>query len=259
MKKLFKERNLYFLIKKPYPENLYLKGFPIWNNKKLLPEFEKPLERTIKHLKKKLFKTVVFSQKIPPKKLARIQGSTYPLFTEGQAEIHVYSPKTLYRKISSFYKMLVEKKKYHILYGLWNQKKLLRELPQSGLFHWRFLEKKVDSIFFKTGMFQSLAEVQKEIHHGKLRWNGSLLLSKNIRGRSGDLFSIPAPKINRTWTKKDKTWEQKNKILQNYDPFVLKKLLCAPFFFQYKRILFALKKMKFYDYLLKYKKSLQSH
>lgn len=251
MKKLFKDRNLYFLLKQPYPENLYLEGFPIWTNKRLLPEFEKPLERTIKHLKKKIFVRKILNESKKPKAWKGF-SQKYPLFTPGQGEIHVCSPRTLYRKISYFYKSLVEKKKFHILYGLWNQKKLLKQLPFLGMFSLRLLEKKIDTIFFKTGMFQSLAEVQTEIHHGRLRWNGEKILSKVIRGVPGDCFQLDQP-FHETTQFLQKKKNLQDQVVQKEIP---KRLFFTPSFFQYKRIFLILKKIRLYEYFLKYKKKI---
>lgn len=245
MKKLYKERNLYFLLTQPYPENLYLKGFPIWTNKRLLPEFEKPLEKTIKHLKKKLFKNPVFF-----KNSNLLKKKQYPLFTFGQADIHVRSPRTLYRKVSYFYKSLVEKKKYHIIYGISNQKKLIKDLAPMGNFCFSFLEKKIDVIFFKTGMFQSLAEVQKDINHGKLYWNGEKILSFSIRGQPGDFFQLQKPEKKNPFSEK----KEERDFIQKKDRTVPKRLLFTPSFFQYKKIILTFKKIMFYNYLSNYKK-----
>lgn len=237
MKKLFKDRNLYFLLKQPYPENLYLKKFPIWTNKRLLPEFEKPLEKTIRHLKKKRFH------------LHTGDGAkkTYPLFSFGQAEIHVCSPRTLFQKTSSFYKRLVEKKKYCILYGLSNQKKLCRDLSSMGMYGYILLEKKIDIVFFKTGIFQSLTEVQKEINHGRLRWNGEKILSFSIRGIPGDSFQINQSRV-----------EMNEKKGQQFDKKISRRLFFQPFFLQLKKTMLTLKKIIFYLYLSCYRKKIST-
>ncbi len=248
MKKLYKKRNLYFLLTQPYPENLYLKRFPIWTNKRLLPAFEKPLEKTIKHLKKKLFKNSGFFKKI--QKNPSFFSKKYPLFTFGQADIHVLSPRTLYRKVSYFYKKLLAKKKYHIIYGLSNQKKLIKELEPMGNFCFSFLEKKIDVIFFKTGMFQSLVEVQKNINHGKLYWNGEKVLSFSIRGHPGDFFQLHKTYKDHFFFEK----KEERDFIQKKDKTVPKRLLFTPSFFQYKKIIVTLKKIMFYNYLFNYKK-----
>lgn len=245
MKKLFKERNLYFLIKQPYPQNLYLKGFPIWANKKLVPEFEKPLEKTINHLKKKLLKKKVSGSRKKTGRCPLLDKNQYPLFSIGQAENHVESPRTLYRKVSYYYKNLVEKKKYHILYGISNQKELIKDLPSMATSSFTLLEKKVDVVFFKTGMFQSLREVQKEIKDGRLFWNGEKVLSFSIRGYPGDFFQLKKEKLDRDALELIPMGEKKPHP---------QRLLFTPFFLQSKKIRLTLKKILVFNYLSDYRK-----
>lgn len=248
MKKAFKDRNLYFLLQQPYPENLYLEEQPLWNNKRLVPEFEKPLGFSVNHLKKKIFQKKIFVRYKKPGTFFQ-KEEPYPLFTVGQAEIHVRSPRILSRKISHFYRSLVEKKKYNILYGISHQKKLRKNLFSLGKFSFTFLEKKKDILFFKTGLFQSLQEVHREILHGRLLWNGEKLSDVSIRGFPGDCFGIP----HSTNTMVE---EQKMKlILQKKEKGIPKKLLWKPFFFQYKKIMFLIKKIIFYEYFTTYKNS----
>jgi ribosomal protein S4 len=171
----------------------------------------------------------------------------FPLFTPGQGNSNVQMPITIYRKVSHLYATLLEKKKFCILYGISNQKKLFRQLQKNGKFNLSLCERKIDVLFLKTGFFQSIPQVQKEINHKRLYWNGEKILSFSIQCRPGDFFQL-----------QENYNFRKHKYIFNLYRFFTKNIKRSkyPVFFteenfQKKKIFFLLKKILSYTYLQK--------
>lgn len=275
MKHHFKKKQLYFFIDTAYPENIFLKKKPLSSQKRLLPNFQKKLKLSIKHLQKKLFLKMdripteenkkemecrVFIEKSlrnekkhdsekqnlknitrysnPPFFLAKNQEA-YPLFTRGQGTSNVNMPFSVFRKVSHYYTRLVEKKKFCILYGVTNQKKLYERIRHGGKLSLTLCERKIDVLSLKTGLFQNIPITQTEINHKRICLNGQTVLSFSVQAEPGDAFSI------KTKIKKSSIEEIYARLKKRIKRMTYA-FLVSPKFFQQKKVYLLLKKMLFY-------------
>ncbi len=165
------------------------------------------------------------------------------LFTREQASSHVLTPFIIYKKVSHYYKSLQERKKFLILYGIKNQKKLKNELQKGGKYALSLCELKIDVLWKKTGMFSNISQIQNEMHQKRMFHNGSLLLSPSISCQPGEMFQYKFQTQTKNYPIKIFYEDLKKKL-----PRIRYKLLLKYRFFENKKSIFLLKKILFYKY-----------